>query len=85
VPSIPPTSLAVASSSPLRQVAMSPAATTTGESTFSGGTFRTAAKGDEGSQEGHDNHRRGRTGSDASKHLPGFHGDRVAEGDSGAL
>jgi hypothetical protein len=54
---------------------MSPAATTTG----GGGSFRTAAHGDEDRDEGHYDYRRGPTDSDASEHLPGFHGDKVAE------
>jgi hypothetical protein len=50
-----------------------------------GGSFRTAAHGDEDRDEGHYDCRRGLTDSDASEHLPGFHGDKVAEEDPGPL
>src|SRR5215213_9132612 len=49
------------------------------------GPFRGAAKGEEYRQEGNDDHRRASTDSEASERLPGLHGDKVAQGDSGSL
>ena len=42
---------------------------------WSRGPLGSAAKGEEYRQERHDEYRRASTGSDASEHLPGFHGD----------
>ena len=46
------------------------------------GLFRSAAKGEEDRQEGYDDYRHAPT---ASENVPGFHGDKVAQGDPGLL